>query len=163
MAEATTNLQVLKPSRSKLRAGDVFVMLPPDGMFLFGRVVSVDLPRQRAPMPGSNLIYVYRHRSADKEPDREKLDPEDLLLPPLFTNRLPWSRGYFVTVAHWPLQPDDLRSQHCFLSTSRGRYFDEMGHELPGPIEQVGDWGLNSYRTIDDDISDALGIERVPQ
>lgn len=114
-------------------------------------------------MPGANLIYVYRHRASSKEPDHAALDPQDLLLPPLFINRLPWSKGYLETVAHWPLEPSDLRSQHCFLSASRGRYFDEKGNELSGPIEPVGDWGLHSYRTIDDAISDALGIARVPE
>lgn len=48
--------------------------------------------------------------------------------------------------------------QHCFLSASRGKYFDDQGHELPGPIEPVGDYRLHSLRTIDDEISDALGI-----
>jgi len=160
--DVQTNLQVLRPSRVKLRAGDVFAMLPPDGLFLFGRVILVDLPSGRAPMPGANLIYIYRHRSPSKVPDRSALDPEDLLLPPLFINRLPWSKGYFETVVHWPLEPGDLRSNHCFLSAGRGRYFDREGNELPGPIEPVGDWGLHSYRTIDDAISDALGFERVP-
>lgn len=162
MAEEQPNLRVLKPSRSKLRGGDVFVMLPPDGEYLFGRVIFVDIPRDRAPMPGANLIYVYRHRASSKEPDRAALDPEDLLLPPLFINRLPWSKGYFETVANWPLTPGDLRSQHCFLSAARGRYLDEKGDELPGPIEPVGDWGLHSYRTFDDEVSDALGIPGAP-
>jgi len=156
-------LRVLKqPSRTKLRAGDVFAMVPPDGMYLFGRVIFADLPRERAPMPGANLIYVYRHRASSKEPDRAMLDPEDLLLPPLFINGLPWAKGYFEIVAHWPLEPGDLRSQHCFLSASRGSYFDEKGDALRGPVEPVGDWGLHSHRTIDTAISDALRINLSP-
>jgi hypothetical protein len=125
-------------------------------------VILVDLPRERPVMPGTNLIYVYRHRASSKELDHAVVEPEDLLLPPLFINRLPWSKGDFETVAHWPLDPGDLRSQHCFLSAARGRYLDEKGDELPGSIEPVGDWGLHSYRTVDDAISDAFGIARVP-
>lgn len=44
-----------------------------------------------------------------------------------------------------------------------GRYFDENGNEVRGPIEPVGDYGLHSYRTIDDTVSEALGIDRVPE
>jgi hypothetical protein len=161
MADVQTNLRVLKPSRAKLRVGDVFAMLPPDDMFLFGRVILADLPRGRAPMPGANLIYVYRHRSSSKEPDRAALDPEGLLLPPLFINRLPWSKGYFETVAHWPLDKDDLLPRHCFRDWT-GDYVDESGERLPGPSEPCGDYGLHSYRTVDDEISDALGLERAP-
>ncbi len=80
----------------------------------------------------------------------------------MMTNKLPWSKGYFQTVDHWPLEPGDLLRQHCFLSGARARYFDEAGNELPGPVEPVGDYGLHSFRTIDDAVSDALGIDRAP-
>lgn len=163
MSDFRTNLQPLKPSRQKLREGDVFAMLLPDDRYLFGRVILADLARERAPMPGANLIYVYRHRSSTNEPDRGALHPENLLLPPLYINRLPWSKGFFETVAHWPLEAQDMRSQHCFLSAGRGTYFNEKGEELPGPVEPVGDWGLHSYRTIDEEISDALGFDRAPE
>ena len=156
------NLRVLKPSRKKPAPGDVFALSPGDGRFLFGRVIRADLPRERAPMPGANLIYIYRHRSDDTEPDRAELHPGALLLPPLFINQMPWTKGYFQTVANWPLSDADLVAQHCFLSASRGRYFDEDFNELPGPVEPCGDWGLHSFRTLDDELSDALGIPGAP-
>ena len=96
------------------------------------------------------------------EPDRAHLSPSALLVPPMMTNRLPWSRGYFQTVAQWPLKPGDTLAQHCFLSPLRGRYFDETYNELPGPVEPVGALVLDSYRTIDDVISEALGVDLVP-
>jgi len=60
------------------------------------------------------------------------------------------------------LAVDDLVAQHCFLSAGRGRYFDEDFNELPGPVEPCGDWGLHGYRTLDDEVSDALGIPGAP-
>ncbi|QGQ21151.1 hypothetical protein GC089_16365 [Cellulomonas sp. JZ18] len=155
----TTNLRVLKASRKKPRAGDLFVMQLPDGSHLFGRVISTDA--QAGPsMPGAVLIYVYRQRFPGKDvPDRSALSRDHLLVSPMMTNHLPWSKGYFETVAHRPLEPGDVLPQHCFLSAARGRYFDERGNELPGPIEPVGDYGLHSYRTIDDAVSEALGLD----
>lgn len=47
-------------------AGDIFVMLPPDDLFLYGRVIKTDtrvIPGFRA-----NLLYVYRDRSATRTP-----------------------------------------------------------------------------------------------
>lgn len=161
MAEAITNLRVLKPSRKKPRAGDLFVMQLPDERYLFGRVVSTDA--EIGPMKDVILVYVYRQRFDSKDaPPRSELSPERLLVSPIMTNRLPWSKGHFETVEHWPLEAGDVLPQHCFLSAARGRYFDEKGNELPGPVEPVGDWGLHSFRTIDDEISDALGLERAP-
>jgi hypothetical protein len=157
-----TNLRPLKPSRKKLQPGDVFAMQLPDGGYVFGRVIAADLQVERAPMPGSNLIYIYRTRSHDKLPQREELTVKQLLLPPIFINRLPWTKGYFETVAHWPLEPDDILPRHCFRQFT-GKYLDEFRRELPGPIEPCGEWGLASYRVIDDEVSDALGIPRVPE
>lgn len=156
------NLRTLNRSRAKPATGDIFAMSPRVGLFLFGRVIRADLPRELAPMPGSYLVYIYRHTSTAMEPDPTDLVPAALLLPPLFINQMPWSRGYFQAVGHWPLTDGDLLPRHCFWSASRGRYFDEDFNELSRPIEPCGDWALHSYRTLDDLVSDALGIPRAP-
>lgn len=64
---------------------------------------------------------------------------------------------------HPALAADDVLARHCFRSASRGRYFDEHGVELPGPIEPLGDHGLHSSRAINDQVSDALGESRAPE
>lgn len=155
------NLRVLKRSRSKPDPGDIFVMQLPDDAYLFGRVILADLPHGKAPMPGAYLIYVYRERAVGKAPPVDRLTPDRLLLPPVFINRMPWTKGYFETVRKQALSSGDLLGQHCFRDFT-GSYFDETGRKLPGPVEPCGDWGLSSYRWLDDHISDALGIPRVP-
>lgn len=161
MADVVTNLQILKPSRKKLRAGDLFAMQLPDDRFLFGRVVTTEA--RIGAMEGAILIYVYRPRFDSMEvPERSALSAGELLVSPMMTNRLPWSRGYFETVAHWPLEPGDVLTQHCFLRSEPACYFDEQSNVLPGPVEPVGDWGLHSFRTIDDEISGVLGFELAP-
>lgn len=133
-------------------------MLPPDDRYLFGRVVATDA--SVGGFPGV-LIYVYRQRS-DHKAQVPDLSSEDLLVPPMATNRLPWSKGYFETVERRSLSPSDKRSQHCFRDT-RGWFFDEYGKRLPGPVGLVGSWGLGSFRTIDDNVSKALGIPLSPE
>lgn len=87
------NLRTLNRSRAKPATGDIFAMSPRVGLFLFGRVIRADLPRELAPMPGSYLVYIYRHTSTAMEPDPTDLVPAALLLPPLFINQMPWSRA----------------------------------------------------------------------
>lgn len=147
-------LRVLQPSRRRVCPGDVFAMLPADGRFLFGRVISVDA--NPLGVGRGILIYVYRVRAALKHPVPE-LRRNELLIPPMITNRLPWSRGYFETVERRALLIEDALTQHCFRDL-RGLYRDELGVSLPGPVEPVGEWGLESYRTIDDAIAQALGL-----
>lgn len=155
-----TNLEVLKPSRSKPRLGDVFALRLGDE-FRFGRVISTDAMAGWS-MPGAILIYVFRTPSSGLTmPDEDVTRADNLLIAPLMTNRIPWSRGYFQTIGNRPLAPADLLAQHCFRS-SNGRYFDESAQELPGPVEPCGDWGLHSFRTIDDEISAALGLPSAP-
>lgn len=132
-------------------------MRPLDGEYLFGRVI--DTNANPLGVGGAVLIYVYRARAATKDPP--VLLRGQLLVPPMMTNNQPWSKGYFEHVENRPLTPMDRLPQHSFKD-SRGRYFDETGARLPGPIEPVGQWGLHSYRTIDDEISKALGIPLAP-
>ena len=53
--------------------------------------------------------------------------------------------------------------EECYEFKSSGnQYFDEYSNKLAKPSSPIGDWGLDSYRTIDDAISEALGIPLAP-
>lgn len=153
------NLAVLRKTRRAPSPGDIFVMQPPDGRFLFGRVV--DTNADPLGVGGAILIYVYRTRFTAKTPVPELLRGH-LLVPPMMTNKQPWTKGYFEHIDSRPLSESDRLAQHCFKNT-RGWYLDQAGRRLSGPVEPVGQWGLQSYRTIDDEISKALGIPLSPE
>lgn len=149
------NLANLKKSNTAPAVGDVFVMLPPDNLFLYGRVIAKDA--MIGPMHDCYLIYVYRQRSKIKQ-EIPELFRGQLLIPPMMSNKLPWTRGYFETLENRELGPMDRLLKHCFMDT-RGWYFDEYNNRLSSPVEPIGERGLQSFRTIDDQISKALGIE----
>jgi hypothetical protein len=158
------NLRPLKRSRPKLQPGDVFTLSPAPERFLFGRIILADLPKGRAPMPTANLIYIYdTERARPNPPPLDALEPTRLLVPPLFINRMPWTKGYFQNLAHSPLAPDDLLDEHCFWSPAHKTYRDQVGAVRAARSEPCGLWALESYRTVDDLISDALGIDRAPE
>jgi hypothetical protein len=159
---STTNMQVLKPSRKKPVSGDIFALQLPDDQYLFGRVIYADLPVEKAPMPGSYLIYIYDHVSRQKTPVVDQLRPDRLLLPPVFINLMPWTKDYFETVETQNLTDADLLVQHCFRRWT-GEYLNEQRHRIPAAVEPCGDWGLSSYHLLDDQLSDKLGIARAPE
>ena len=152
------NLRVLKKSRHIPQAGDIFVMQLPDTHYLFGRVININA--KIGPMENCILIYIYNIRTVRKLPIPE-LTTVHILVPPMMTNRLPWTRGYFEHLTNCILTPENLLTKHCFMS-SRNQYFDEYSNKLSKPSSPIGDWGLDSYRTIDDAISEALGIPLAP-
>jgi hypothetical protein len=154
------NMQVIKKSRPKLRPGDIFSILFSDGGYLYGRVIKVNLAGSLAPMPGCNLIYIYRVRGDDINPPLDELTPARLLVPPRFINRLPWVRGYFVNVAHVAIADGDIVDDYCFYDWARRIYVDENYAILSKRSEPCGYWGMDSYLTIDDSLSDALNIAR---
>jgi len=165
---AGTNLQLLKRSTTAPKMGDIFTMKLPSGDYLFGRVIIGNAPRHRAPMPQANLIYVYRWRSKSPKPEFSELKANNLLIPPVWTNQLPWTKGYFEIIEHSSLAKSDVLTQHCFsrapLDSSKPTDFvDEVGAKLSHRSEPCGEWSLVSYRWIDDRISDAVGIPRAPQ
>ena len=153
MTRPLTNLQVLKPSGRRLRAGDIFVCRPAEHPYYFGRVVK---PRTDLDGMPATLIYLYRAVSDDPIAI-PALHRNELLVPPLFTNRLPWSRGYFVTVANAALTPWDVLHPHVF-QVSTTKFVDEYGRPTRDPARPVEIYGLHSFRTIDDRISEVLGI-----
>src|SRR5882672_5213718 len=130
-----TNLRVLQKSRLPPEQGEVFVMQLPNENYLFGRVVCADAARDRAPMPGANLIYIFGRQYSAVNPVSADLRPINLLIPPLWTNNLPWSKGYFKKVETRALEPFDVLRQHCFVRAAASphgskRFVDERGGEL---------------------------------
>lgn len=109
----------------------------------------------------ANLIYLYR-ASSDDSSVIPTLWPSELLVPPLFTNRLPWSRGYFQTVGHAPLTRWDVLPTHIFFRLMPEQFVDEDGQRVPDPGYAVAPYGLGSFRAIDDAVSAALGIPLAP-
>jgi hypothetical protein len=163
MMDEPVNLQPLRRSRRRPVEGDVFAMHPPDGRYLFGRVIGAELSRERAPIEGAYLLYVYDLFGDSIDVDPSTLTKNRLLLAPTYTNRLGWVRGYFQTISHRPLRPDDILDQHCFWDALREKHVDECGRILAHPTEPCGEWAMASYVVIDDKISDALGIPRAPE
>ena len=134
----------------------------PNGNYLHGLVVRANVSPPQAPMPGANLIYIFEHQSESARPDPAVLKPSGLLLPPIWTNALAWSRGYFMNVDFIDVSPSRLLPKHCFWRASAKRYVDDGGEGIGDRIEPCGQWELVSYRWIDDQVSDAVGIARVP-
>ncbi len=162
MVDVVTNLKRMKGTRTKPAEGDVFAMLLPDEEYVFGRVIGADLDGPRAPMPGSYLIYVYDVRSPSTSVDLALLTPDRLLIPPQYINRMPWTKGYFVKVGEAALQSTDLLARYRFWDPARGYCVDDNGERVD-VHEAYGVFGLISYRMLDDLVSDALGIPRVPE
>jgi len=106
-----TNMQVLRPSRRPLSQGDIFVLRPSrTHPYYFGRVIN-----PRASIEGMPAVLIYLYNSAaDDMLAVPPLRRDELLVPPLFTNRLPWSRGYFLTVKSVPLTRWDTLPRHVF-------------------------------------------------
>lgn len=159
MKTSHTNLRVLKKTKRKPEAGDIFVfqLEPLPDKYFFGRVVATDTTIGNIKEIGVVLIYLYRNFSIDKT-NIPSLKTSDLLVPPIGTNTLAWTRGYFETVTSGVNSKEDVLQQHCFLDPLRGWYFDEYSNRLPGPIEPVGIDGLSGISSIDIKISKALGL-----
>lgn len=161
--DGRTNLRVLRKSRRPPLPGDFFVCQLCDDEYIFGRVIATDC--EIPPLEGVILIYIYDAMSRDKKV-LPNLSPAALLIPPLCTNQLPWIRGYFENVSHAPLQQSDVLRVHCFARTGLNgsivSYKNEFGKTLSQKVEPCGEYGLHSYRTIDDALSAALGIPLAP-
>nr|HPG67948.1 hypothetical protein [Candidatus Hydrogenedentota bacterium] len=107
----------------------------------------------------SQVIYIYQHITANKKPPSE-LRKEDILLLPKIINHLPWGRGYFETVANWPIREGDVYERHCFKDTiyKIPKYYDELGNEVPNRFEPCSFFGLSSYAVVDYELSQHMGI-----
>ncbi|WP_420000734.1 Imm26 family immunity protein [Asticcacaulis excentricus] len=161
-----TNFQFIRRNRKPLAVGDVFALQLPGGKYLHGCIIICGA--KTGPMPGANLLYIYKDQSDDIEPKFENLRPHNLLIPPVWTNRMAWTRGYFVPVGRMEVTSSQRLRSHCFWSVARKRYLSETGVRCSW-LQRVlntkfrGSWGLTSYLGIDDCISEAIGLPRISE
>lgn len=157
-----TNLKTIKRS-NKYQAGDIFAMQLLDNKYIFGRIIAY--PAEPSPWPKASLIYIYNFVSSDREPALNKLTPDNLLIPPQFTNQMLWTKGYAIQVAHHPVRDDDILENYCFLrndSYGKPEYVNEKRERIHKRVQPCGIWGMTNHQGIDDRVSDALGIKRSP-
>jgi len=159
--EVITNMVMHTRSRKRPRVGDLFYIEMVTGQFVMGRVVRTD-----ARVFADENLLLYFYHPAQQSPDliRPPIKPE-LLIAPRATNWQGWLKGYYTTIGNYSLAPEELLLQHCFEKhfANPGHYYDEYGNELDRRYEPCARWGLDSYRTIDDELSEALGIPLAPE
>lgn len=151
------NMQVLRRSRKEPQEGDIFAYKIKGRRYGYGRVIR--LHTKIGGFEDVILLYIYRAFSRTKE-KIPTLDKRSLFLPPLGTNRRPWTMGYFETIESRPLKPRDVLPVHCFEDDTYlpTRYVDEFGRRLKRKSKPYDSNGLDSFRTIDVQISLELGI-----
>ncbi|MFN0093941.1 MAG: Imm26 family immunity protein [Dehalococcoidia bacterium] len=155
-----TNLRLIRRTRQRQIPGNVFAMLPPDDRgYLFAQVSQIG--REDGLMRGSLVIHVFALRKAELTVTCDEIDQADPLIDPIWTNSRGWSvGGVFLTVTNCPVRPNRVIGA---FKTYDGLVVDECRRTVQFAHEgTLGIWGLASYRSLDDKISDALGIKRAP-
>jgi len=149
------NLLTLKKTNKSPKSGDVFVyqLKSYPEMYFWGRVIRTDA--YVGGFENTVLIYLYNKKTNDKGVIPQ-LDRTNLLVAPIATNSLPWRKGYFETVGNIGLDANAVLNQHCFKDFT-GKYYDDYGLQCSA-IEPIGEFGLDSYQTIDDKISEVLDL-----
>jgi hypothetical protein len=156
-------LRRMKGQRRELELGDVFVFhLDQDDSYRFGRIVKMGETTPEARFPGDALVYLYAPAFAEPKPDYELLTPDSLLMAPEFVIKWMWTKGYFHTVDHRPLEPGDLLTQHCFYSAHYEGYVDENDRRLDRRYEPCGRFSLPIFEWLEEQIDAAVAGTPIP-
>jgi hypothetical protein len=157
MNKEDINLEFLETSKKKIKTGDVFVVKPPKMKFYYGIVANSN----------ANLFHVdgilhlqfFDFSTDDYGSISDKLHDSKLLFPPVLTNRLGWSKGYFKTIGNISIENFKTIKEASFYYYN-GEIFDDNSNQLSQPysLETTGSFAVTSYLNIDNLISLRLGI-----
>jgi hypothetical protein len=140
MASVKYNLQVLKRSRTKPKAGDIFVIRPIRHDYYFGRVINPAVDQMGWE---GILAYVYDVHAPDKAVPIA-LPKKQLLIPPRLLDYSCWTMGLAETIEHRKLEKADILAKHCFYKVSSKKYVDENGTPLKRRVEPCGVYGITT-------------------
>ena len=158
MSGSESQFATLTAKRQLAARGDVFTfqLRSKPGIYFFGKVISVDSKIGFRDM-NVLMIYIYRATSSSKVAI-PNLSKEELLVAPIGTNNVPFTRGYFEILKSNALGGDDVLAQHCFFNPATKQYFDEMGQRLGEAVEPVGIDGLSGLESIAQKVLTSSGL-----
>jgi hypothetical protein len=148
------NMILMEPYKKKLNVGDIFVIKYSNSYF-FGRVGDIYNPGKHQ----LYVVYVYNNSSSSINIIPE-LDKNFLLVKPCIINRLGFSRGYLKVVDNLPI---DDKNGFPILSYTDGRYYyNSLNYKIRKPQGFIVKLSFGNYRTLDDEISNKIGIPLAP-
>ncbi|WP_405079952.1 immunity 26/phosphotriesterase HocA family protein [Paenibacillus chitinolyticus] len=147
MTEEFTELRILKRTRKSPRVGDIFVMEPKENLFYFGKVINANVVSKNPLFNGGYLIYLYNYPATTKEiPDH--LSPNNLLIPPIVTNKQGWLKGYFETVGSRDATSEEKNLDYGFWHSTSEKFYSLSWDVLTEKPTQFIRNGLISYGGI---------------
>jgi hypothetical protein len=161
MEEEFNELIGMKRSRKKPQAGDIFVIQPLPGRYLYGKVIRTNLPNEDPFIKGWNLIYIYKNMVSEPVVPVERLDPEQLLMFPTIVNNQGWLKGYFLTIGSTEITESDIARSYGFWHNFTRRFYNEDGIPLGYEPEFQGVYGLGSYGLVGRTVKQALEKNQV--
>ena len=169
-----TNFAIVVPTRKRRRDGEVFAIHYPSlHGFIIGRVIRAKAFPQGPVgiLAGSRLVYVFKGVLPSKEmPPREHLLATNLLIPPMFLDKSPWSLAGVEVIGSIEIEHSEVLETHCFRDTVYSKpgneiYYDGNGindngelNALENPIDPVGTMTLQNMWSIDLHVSRALDL-----
>ena len=112
------NLLRLKRARKPVFSdGDIFVLSPVEGMYLYGRILQAKINNPDDDwMSEGMLVFIFKTKSRDKSPDNFKLDYGNVLIGPEVVPRQYWTCGFFETVGNIPLTQEEKKLDYGFFN-----------------------------------------------
>lgn len=153
MAFPETKIELQLIYRKHLKAGDVFRLRYPGERYFLGQVSSINAKARGFEDSILINIFAFEHSSPIYISSLPSLE---LLVAPLYINRLGFSRGYMPVIGNAPVMETSL--EYCYFDVLHKKYLDSKWNEISDPKGLVGTWGLSNYLVMDDLISEKLGL-----
>ena len=135
-----------KKRRKKPVRGDLFALEVKDHGWYAGRVIKEqpsDFPGDTGSMWGDvYLVYIYKHKYDECPVSFELPMAPELLTPPLVLDSSFWSKGIFVPMGHSVLEPSEVLGSHCFWSSTKQVFFNDVGEVLDEPVRPCDSSGV---------------------
>ncbi|WP_349408980.1 immunity 26/phosphotriesterase HocA family protein [Pseudalkalibacillus sp. SCS-8] len=138
----------MKPSRKKLKDGNIFVLQPKKGLYMFGKVIRANLNMENdIGMNGGTIVHIYKGVYSNYK-EIPYLSSENLLLPPQIIINNGWTRGFFMNVGNSEVTNKDIPESYGFYHDFWNKSYDIEGNELEEKPKVCGSLSISNYMVI---------------
>ncbi len=157
----TNELLPIKRSRKAVKTGDVFVIQPKEGLYIYGKVLNANIeqPYDKFKQYEGGHVIVISKMTTDKIILPEvNFDYSKLLIPPKIVTKACWTQGYFYTVDNIPLNEEEENLDYGFYDTVRLMFRKEDGEELDHRPNLLGTYAIGSFGAVAYEVTKELII-----
>ncbi len=158
--ESEYQLKFIKSDEKEVKEGDVFVLMPEEGIYFYGKVLEANIRNENNYfIKDQYLVTIFKCKTKNISIEDFKPDYNDLLIQPAVVSKGYWTQGIFYNVGNIPLTEEEKNLDYGLYNSIDGKFYKANGTLIERKPKIYGGYGITTGIGIAIEVEEELIID----